>query len=96
MAPNSAGIGVFEVSRYAGTSLAMVSSVYGHLTVGATRSAAARMDSFADVCATAVPREPEASVPSAAKKGSRAGVRSDGPGGIRTPDRKLRSASRGH
>ena len=42
----AAGIGVFEVSRYAGTSLAMISSVYGHLTVGATWSAAARMDSF--------------------------------------------------
>jgi integrase len=87
----AAGIGVFEVSRYAGTSLAMISSVYGHLTVGATWSAAARMDSFADVCATAVPQEPEASVPSAAQKGSNAGIKGDGPGGIRTPDRKLRS-----
>jgi integrase len=52
----AAGIGVFEVSRFAGTSLAMISSTYGHLTVGATASAAARMDSFADVWATSGPR----------------------------------------
>jgi integrase len=86
----AAGIGVFEVSRYAGTSLAMISSVYGHLTVGAMGSAAARMDSFADVCATTVPQEPKASFPSAAENGSTKGLASDGPGGIRTPDRKLR------
>ncbi|MDX6539207.1 MAG: integrase, partial [Gaiellales bacterium] len=86
----AAGIGVFEVSRYAGTSLAMISSVYGHLTVGATASAAARMDSFADVCATTVPQAAEASIELVEGDGSTTLFTGDGPDRIRTCDRELR------
>ena len=57
----AAGLSVFEVSRYAGTSLAMISSVYGHLAVGHEASARARLDAFADVCAAGVPQDADAS-----------------------------------
>jgi hypothetical protein len=63
----------------------MISSVYGHLTVGAMGSAAARMDSFADVCATTVPQEPEASFPSAAENAQPRGFRVMGPEGFEPP-----------
>ena len=43
----AAGLSVFEVSRYAGTSLAMISTVYGHLTFGALDTAATRLDAHA-------------------------------------------------
>jgi hypothetical protein len=43
----AAGLSVFEVSRYAGTSLTMISSVYGHLTFGALDIAANRLDAHA-------------------------------------------------
>ncbi len=81
----AAGIGVFEVSRYAGTSLAMISSVYGHLTVGATASAAARIASFADVCAKTVPQAPEATVEPDAENSSTMLLRAMGPEGFEPP-----------
>jgi hypothetical protein len=71
----------------------MISSVYGHLTVGATASAAARIDSFADVCATTVPQAPEASAEPDAQNGSTIPVTSDAPGGIRTPEPEASRAS---
>ncbi|HET6172937.1 MAG TPA: site-specific integrase [Gaiellales bacterium] len=43
----AAGLSVFEVSRYAGTSLAMISTVYGHLALGAEDNARARLDAWA-------------------------------------------------
>jgi hypothetical protein len=43
----AAGLSVFEVSRYAGTSLQMTSTVYGHLTFGALDTAASRLDAHA-------------------------------------------------
>jgi hypothetical protein len=43
----AAGLSVFEASRYAGTSLTMISSVYGHLTFGALDTAANGLDAHA-------------------------------------------------
>ena len=43
----AAGLSVFEVSRYAGTPLQMISSVYGHLTFGALDTASNRLDAHA-------------------------------------------------
>ena len=52
----AAGLSVFEVSRYAGTSLQMISTVYGHLTFGALDTASNRLDEYAArACATSVP-----------------------------------------
>jgi excisionase family DNA binding protein len=56
----AAGLSVFEVSRYAGTSLAMISSVYGHLALGHEANARARLDAFANVRAASVPQGADA------------------------------------
>ena len=56
----AAGLSVFEVSRYAGTSLAMISSVYGHLALGHEANARARLDAFARECAEIVPQGADA------------------------------------
>jgi integrase len=53
----AAGLSVFEVSRYAGTSLAMISAVYGHLALGHEANARARRDAFAHECAVIVPQD---------------------------------------
>jgi hypothetical protein len=42
----AAGILVFDVSRYAGTSLQMIERTYGHLVAGSVESARRRMDEF--------------------------------------------------
>ena len=42
----AAGVPIFDVSRYAGTSLQMVERVYGHLVAGSTENARARLDAF--------------------------------------------------
>ena len=42
----AAGVPIFDVSMFAGTSLQIIQRVYGHLVAGSTESARARMDTF--------------------------------------------------
>jgi integrase len=42
----AAGVPIFDVSRYAGTSLQMIEKTYGHLVAGSVDSARARLDAF--------------------------------------------------
>jgi integrase len=42
----AAGVPIFDVSRYAGTSLQMIERTYGHLVAGSVESARARLDTF--------------------------------------------------
>jgi integrase len=42
-----AGIGLFELARYMGTSVEMLDRVYGHLVVGAEQAARAKLDAAA-------------------------------------------------
>jgi integrase len=42
----ASGIPIYDVSRYAGTSLEMISRVYGHLASGSTRAAVERLDAY--------------------------------------------------
>lgn len=42
----AAGVPIFDVSRYAGTSLQQIEKTYGHLVAGSVESARARIDAF--------------------------------------------------
>ena len=42
----AAGINLYELARYMGTSVEMVDRTYGHLAPGAEQSAAAKLDAF--------------------------------------------------
>jgi integrase len=44
----AAGISVFELARYMGTSVAMISRTYGHLARGAEDGARAKLDAYAE------------------------------------------------
>jgi integrase len=50
-----AGLSIFELARYMGTSVQMIDRHYGHLAHGGELDAARRLD----VCATSVPRAAE-------------------------------------
>jgi integrase len=45
----AAGVPIFDVSRYAGTSLQMIERTYGHLVAGSAESARARLDAFREL-----------------------------------------------
>ena len=42
----SAGLSVFELARYMGTSVEMIDATYGHLAAGTERAARERLDAF--------------------------------------------------
>lgn len=44
----AAGLGLYEASRYAGTSVRMIDAVYGHLTRGSEAAARAKLDAYSD------------------------------------------------
>ena len=48
----AAGVPIFDVSRYAGTSLQMIERTYGHLVAGSVENARARLDAFREQRAT--------------------------------------------
>ena len=44
----AAGLGLFELSRFMGTSVDMIDRTYGHLATGAEDVARAKLDALAD------------------------------------------------
>jgi len=42
-----AGLSIFELSRYMGTSVEMIDRTYGHLATGAEDTARAKLDAYA-------------------------------------------------
>jgi integrase len=54
----AAGIALFELSRYMGTSLEMIDRTYGHLAQGSEDAAAAKLDAFDALAADGSTRAP--------------------------------------